>query len=138
MRVKHWEQKFAEQIKAAQVKPFEWGTFDCCMFAADAVLALTGVDLAADFRGKYSDEAGAQAFIATYGDLAALVSAKTADKDMAEINLKFAQRGDLVLVNNADRQTLGLVGLDSRFVLCTTKLGLVSIPMSHWLRGWKV
>jgi hypothetical protein len=34
--------------------PLQWGTNDCCLFAADWALELTGKDLMADFRGRYA------------------------------------------------------------------------------------
>ena len=46
-------------IAERRLMPFARGTNDCCMFAADAVLAMTGRDLAADWRGTYSDDRGA-------------------------------------------------------------------------------
>ena len=45
--------------------PFAWGTHDCCIGAANAILANTGTDIADDFRGKYSTEAEAFALIKT-------------------------------------------------------------------------
>ena len=33
--------------------PFSWGTWDCCIFAADCVLVMTGEDRLKDFRGVY-------------------------------------------------------------------------------------
>ena len=33
---------------------FEWGTNDCCLFAADAVQAQLGVDPAEPLRGRYA------------------------------------------------------------------------------------
>lgn len=49
--------------------PFARGTNDCCMFAADAVLAMTGRDLAADWRGTYCDDRGALRLIQQLGGL---------------------------------------------------------------------
>jgi hypothetical protein len=139
-RAKHWESKLAELIKAAYEKDFAYGTFDCCLFAADTVLALTGVDLAASFRGKYDSEETANAFIASFGDIGSLVSAaiQASQNSMQELSPKFAGRGDMVLVTNQGRQALGIVGLDGRFALCAAPKGLTSVPMANWLCGWKV
>ena len=34
---------------------FSWGENDCCLFVADAILEMTGFDVAEFFRNKYSD-----------------------------------------------------------------------------------
>ena len=39
--------------------PGTWGVADCLLTVADAVEAVTGVDLAAKVRGTYSSELGA-------------------------------------------------------------------------------
>ena len=41
-----------QHIDAARGKPFKRGSHDCCMWAADVVVALTGIDYAEDFRGR--------------------------------------------------------------------------------------
>src|SRR6185437_11886108 len=63
-RTKHWATRELHRflLSRAQV-PFAWGVNDCCLFPADAIHAMTGVDIAAGFRGKYHDQAGAFALI---------------------------------------------------------------------------
>lgn len=39
--------------------PFAWGCFDCGLFAAEAALAVSGQDPAADLRGHYTCALGA-------------------------------------------------------------------------------
>lgn len=39
--------------------PFVWGASDCCLFAADWALAVTGDDPAGDLRGGYDNAANA-------------------------------------------------------------------------------
>lgn len=48
--------RVVEFLTAARVRPWKWGTDDCCMTPADWVLAETGIDPAAEFRGAYHDE----------------------------------------------------------------------------------
>ena len=49
-----------ETIKAALGRPFLWGEFDCCLFAADCTASVCGVDPAENYRGKYTTETGAK------------------------------------------------------------------------------
>jgi len=81
-----------------------WGTNDCALFAANAILAITGTDIASDFRGKYSDEAGAFALIksvtggTTVADAAAWCAAKHGLVELA--HPLQAQRGICWVVTN--------------------------------------
>jgi hypothetical protein len=59
-RFDDWPERLEKFLAQSKDKAsLEWGSFDCCLFSCDAVLAITGVDLAADFRGEYSSEMGA-------------------------------------------------------------------------------
>lgn len=46
---------------------FVWGQTDCMMATAAHVLAITGIDPAAPWRGTYTTEADAMAICAAYG-----------------------------------------------------------------------
>ena len=74
-----WRQQLDALIASRMAAPFAWGAHDCCLFAADAVLAQTGEDPAAEFRGTYASAAEAldayarDAGYADYADLCATV-----------------------------------------------------------------
>lgn len=70
-RLKNWPSRLAALQAAAHREPFAWGMHDCCLWAADAVLACTGEDPAAAWRGTYSDAAGAVALLASLGGIQA-------------------------------------------------------------------
>ncbi len=142
-RQKYWATRGYHQflLERAHAK-FAWGQHDCALFAADGVLAMTGVDIAADFRGKYSDEAGAMALIksltggATVADAAAWCAAK---HGLAELKpAKMAQRGDLVVFEAPSGSLVaGLVHLSGQMV-ATGEDGLYRFPISKVLRSWRV
>jgi hypothetical protein len=50
-----WRTALHESVEASRREPFSWGRFDCAIFAADCIRAMTGEDIAASFRGTYSD-----------------------------------------------------------------------------------
>lgn len=62
-RLQDWPIRLEALLQARMGAPFEWGARDCCLWAADAVLAITGHDPAADIRGTYADEAEALAMV---------------------------------------------------------------------------
>lgn len=54
-----WAKSLMKTIEAAAKRPFVWGEHDCVHFAADCVLAITGEDPLADFRGSYDSKESA-------------------------------------------------------------------------------
>lgn len=122
-------------------KPFAWGTWDCSMFAADGIQAITGTDVAAEFRGKYTDESGAFALIkqvtggSTVADAAAWVAK---EHGMAELTHPLmAQRGDLVVFEAPTGALVaGLVHLNGRHIISVGEQGLYRFPISQIKRAW--
>ncbi len=71
-RYRDWTTQLHHTIKAASERPFSWGEFDCCLFAADCCIAICGVDPAAEYRGRYTTEIGAKRVLRnTHGSLEA-------------------------------------------------------------------
>jgi hypothetical protein len=66
-RYPDWPQRLAAAIAGKRSIPHTWGENDCALCAADLVLAQTGQDFAAGFRGLYRDEDGANAVLAELG-----------------------------------------------------------------------
>lgn len=119
---------------------FQWGTNDCALFAADGIEAITGIDIAEDFRGKYIDEAGALAAIksvaggSSIADAAAYCAEKHAMKEWPKP--LFAQRGDLVVFENGANLIAGLVHLSGRHVVTVGPEGLYRFCITSVKRAW--
>src|SRR5262245_5537021 len=63
-RTKHWAtRELNDHMIERGGRPHEYGKNDCAIFAADGIKAMTGVDIAEDFRG-YAGPMGAQRAIA--------------------------------------------------------------------------
>ena len=147
-RTPHWAtREFSAHLKAHAEDPFVWGENDCCLFPANAILAFTGTDLAADFRGKYHDQAGALAAIETIAcgktvaDAAAWCAAKHGLEELTHPLL--AQRGDLVVlqqpfVHSFGALIAGVVHLNGCEAVTVGEGGLVRLPLSAVVRGWRV
>lgn len=139
----HWATRHYHGFLLERARtPFVWGSHDCALFAADGVLAMTGIDIASDFRGKYSDEAGAMALIKqlTGGDTVADAAAWCAQKHaLAELpHPKTAQRGDLtVFLGQTGAMVAGLVHLSGQLV-AMGEGGLYRFPISKVLRAWRI
>lgn len=105
MRYRDWTTKLHETIKAASERPFSWGEFDCCTFAADCCIAICGVDPAVDYRGRYKTELGAKRVLrSTHGSLEAAW-----DASFRRVPINLRQRGDVVLFDSEHGRCVGVV-----------------------------
>jgi hypothetical protein len=111
-RFENWPEVLDAEVKACLTRPFEWGSHDCALMAADIVKAMTGEDLMADMRGKYTNATGARRVIHKLGGLEAAITARLGEPKP----LGFAQRGDVVLAELALGPTVGVcMGINSAF-----------------------
>lgn len=62
-------------LRERWAQPFEWGVNDCCLFAADCVLAQTGRDPAAGWRGRYRNAAEAGRLVHRLGGMERMAGA---------------------------------------------------------------
>lgn len=133
MRKADWESALSDYLAGQGGAVFAWGACDCAMFAAGAVLAMTGTDPAAELRGRYKSATGAARVLKRYGadDLAAWVSAR-----FEEVAPVFAHRGDLVMADGS----LGICAGPAAWFVGEENgdAGLVSRPMQDWERAWRV
>lgn len=130
-RLENWPERLAEFIEARREASFEWGVNDCCLFAADAVLEITGVDLA-DREARYSTEEEAEALLEARGGLVGLLAAT----GLRECAVPLAQRGDVVLMADDNLRGLGVVL--GPYVAHPTLRGLAFIPRGACVRAWAV
>ena len=130
-RVDDWPERLAAHIEAARGRPFVWGAHDCCAYAADWVLAATGTDPIAPWRG-YTDAREGMRRLADLGGIAGLWTRLFG----APIAPYLAQRGDLVRVMVDGRESTGVVIGAHAAAPGETDLALA--PMATWLEAWRV
>ena len=133
-RFPDWPERLAAFIESRRATPFAWGGHDCCLFAADAVLALTGVDRAATWRGRYATEAGAMALLSRPGGLYGLMREVEDIFGVRQVPPLLAQRGDTALVQPGNLPTMGVV-LD-QVVAAPGLDGMQFVPLAGALRAW--
>jgi hypothetical protein len=132
-----WELRLHEEIERARKRKFVWGEFDCALFACDCINVMTGEDLGARYRGKYSDEAGAMKLVGSSLRHFAHDIAMTAG--MLPQHPNFGRRGDLVIANNdTPLGALGIISHHGHFAWCAAEKGLVRVAMHRWMLSWKV
>lgn len=131
MRLPDWAARFQALLQSTRATPFAWGVRDCCLWAADAVQALTGHDPAAPWRGTYGDAAGARLVLRKLGGLAGVASLGA-----QPIQPGFATAGDVAIVKAARRNMLAVCTGESW--LCVTRHGLLALPLSAAQSVWGV
>lgn len=92
----NWRERLNAFLQEAATTPFVWGRRDCVLFAADAVLVMTGEDPAAEIRGRYETAIGAARITRKISGgpwIGTGVAAR-----FAEIAPAFAGDGDLAMV----------------------------------------
>lgn len=99
VRTQTWRAALADHIDRCRAAPFVWGKHDCALFAAGAVKAMTGTDLARGLRGKYRSAGSAAVLIKKhgFGSLGDLVASR-----LPEVAPAFAMRGDLAIIRDDD------------------------------------
>jgi Domain of unknown function (DUF6950) len=142
-RTPHWAtREFHQFLLQRATEPFTWGKNDCSLFAADAIQSFTGVDLAEDFRGKYSDEASALTLCES------ITGTPTLEAAAVYCAMKFhlrewpyprcAQRGDLVLVEESSRLISAVIHLNGRHAVTVGQDGLKLLPITSVRRAWAI
>jgi hypothetical protein len=130
MRHENWPSRLSDFIGAASGRPFSWGSSDCCLFAADWVQEATGIDPAAEYRGRYRTEAGAARLLNRLGGSVEAAVDKALGMPLTSPLL--AQRGDIALVDGA----LGIV--IGGEVALMSEAGLVLHPLAMAARAWRI
>lgn len=128
-RLPNWEQALSDYILSKRDEPFVYGENDCCMFAAGAMIAITGIDPIPEFRGKYKSLASS---IRMLKELGAGDLEKTIDGKLPEIAVGLAQRGDVAFYDGS----LGVV-MDG-YAWFVSDDGLERIPRSEWTKAWSI
>lgn len=127
-----WERQLTAAIE--HTPAFAWGEADCCTFAARIVLAMTGHDLLATFRGRYHTCRGALRFVQEGGGLVKLISDRLGDP-LPSVSL--AQRGDIVLATTVGgEQTVGICA--GARIAAQGLQGVVFLPLSAGSTAWRV
>ena len=136
-----WQRALDEFVRVNQDRRFEYGKWDCCLFVCDAIIEMTGIDLAAPYRGKYSTRAEALRAISEQlgtASIQAVAENAAATHHMPEVPVLHAHRGDMVLVARGRDFSLGLVALNGRDAIVASKFGLWRLSLSRAVRAWQV
>lgn len=132
-RFPDWRSRLRAYVEVNARRPYRPGTMDCAMFMASGVEAMTGVDPAAEWRGKYRSLKRAREMLAEAGvaDMVDIVA-----QQFEEVPPIFARAGDVAVVDGNGGDAFGLVQGALIYVLRPDGLGLV--PLTDAKRAFRV
>lgn len=140
-RVADWAARLDGFVQENAARRFQYGEWDCCLFVCEGIRVMTGVDVGAQFRGRYGDARGARGVLREEVGVASVpkITERIAERlGMTEIGIGFAQRGDLVLLPRPARGwSLGLMGLGGTVLVAGGK-GLLRVPVQTVFHAWRV
>jgi hypothetical protein len=131
-RRQDWRRRLHAALAARREAPFCWGAHDCFLFAADCVLAMTGEDFAAPWRGTYASPMQAWAGLRTsgFGRVRDLIAARFT------LSLR-ARQGDLILVARPPLDVL-LIAEGAAAAWGQGEAGAARAPMPDGAEAWSV
>jgi hypothetical protein len=132
-RTTDWRARLMTYLARAHSAQFRPGQHDCALFASGAVAAMTGVDLATHWRGRYRTIRGGLRVLRAegYANHIAL-----ADALFDSCPVAMAQVGDLAAVPGPDGLALGVVQGARIYVLRPD--GLATVDLLAAVRAWRV
>ncbi|WP_263354188.1 DUF6950 family protein [Acidicapsa acidisoli] len=137
MRYDDWPSRLHGYVESQQDAKFAYGRFDCGLFAAGCIEAMTGEDFASDLRGYTS---GCQARevckrlcgSASIPNLAEYIAAR---HNLKAVPILHAQRGDLAIVK--DRR-FGIVALNGTEVMVPGRIGVLRFPLTDATKVYRI
>lgn len=129
-----WEQRLVDFVEKNRARPYEYGSHDCLLMPAGAVLAVTGKDFGRGHRRKYKSAASASAYLRSLGHDSpeAMLDGLFPVKPVG-----FAQRGDLVMAEDGI-PALCMGGFALSVGSEGNTEGLVRVPRAQWVKAWAV
>lgn len=138
-----WLRRLSDYLAACEGLRFARGRFDCALFACDWVREATGVDVAADYRGRYDTRAGAARRLKEI-DGGGLYEAACRAFGAPLAAPLMARRGDVVLCevkgpDGPSSPALGVVDATGvEIALVAPDRGLIRAPLIAARAAWAV
>lgn len=127
-----------DAIEKHRESVFQYGTLDCCLFVADVLREIHGVDHAAPWRSQYRSLTGALRLVRKHGGVQGIAAAAFGDMRPPLL----ARRGDPVLIGppyvERDGIDAALGIFDGHGVIYLTDKGLARAPLSAIIGVWHV
>lgn len=134
-RLPDWPLRLEAFMAARQQQPFAWGAQDCALFAADAVQALTGVDVAKPHLRRHRTARAALRSLHHHGGLQRIAQAALG----TPIPSALANVGDVLLTRpSAQAHHPMLAVCNGSSAIAPGPFGLVSLSLAQVSHAWRV
>lgn len=134
-RLPDWPLRLEAFVAARQFQAFVWGRQDCALFAADAVQALTGVDVAPPLLRCHCHARAALRSMRAHGGLQAIAQAALG----TPIPPVLAGVGDVLLTRPSSSAYQPMLAVcNGATALAPGPYGLVSIGLGQVSHAWRV
>lgn len=127
-----WFERLRQTLEAHERCAFRWGEFDCCLFAARCVDAMTGTNHETQLRQAYCDEPSALRYIADAGGLVPAISRHLGQPTQP----KSVSTGDVVAFESGGQLVCGVV--IGPFIVVAGKDGLVGNHLHKVRARWAI
>lgn len=131
-RFRDWQSRLHAYLGQRELMRHVWGANDCCIFVADAVLAMEGRDPAAGLRSHRSQDEAA-ALLRERGGIIAIAD----DRFACRIRLSMVGVGDVGLVDTPDGPALALWGGSQWLAPRKEGAGLARLPLDAASLAWR-
>jgi len=142
-RCPDWRARLSAYFVAVAARPLVYGTHDCALFVAGAVEAMTGVDPAARWRGRYESILEGLDLLGQDDSLG-----ENADGERDHIHIvkglfkrvpqAFAQVGDIAVVGVAGQNIPALGIFEGQHIAVLREGGLGMIPRETAILAYRV
>ena len=135
-RFENWPERLNQYIADCQQKQFSWGEFDCALFTAGAIKAMTGLDLIRKLDLNYHSVYGANLITKPFGGLLELANTVAKQCAFSKQKISLAKRGDAVTTQTQLGMALGIcLGQHAAF---PNQLGLIFKPTKNSACSWRI
>lgn len=126
--------RLREFIAEHKNNPFQWGQWDCVLFASRCADFITGKNNSAQWCGSYDSELGAKKMVAKYfgGDFSSVF-----DAYYNTIHPDYAEQGDIVLVEQ-EKPTCGVLDRDIVLFAGDKSLCFEYRQYTKLIKAWRV
>ncbi len=129
-----WRNRLNAYVEAQRRGGFAFGARDCALFVAGAVEAMTGIDYAAEYRGRYNTLQGGLHRVRASGYLDHIDMVASLFKEIPRMQAKV---GDIAVIDGEDGGlALGVVGGSRIFV--RHKAGLSTVDLTVIKRAFEI
>ena len=133
-RLPDWAQRLTDLVAQRLDMPFAWGSNDCVSFVADALLAMHGQDLMAEFRTQRCSQRQAWLQLRAGGG----IKAGLARAGLVAVPPSHAELGDVVQVPQGPRGRQRVLALcNGPDAMAPGQGGLLCLPMSLATAAWR-